>query len=168
MISEKFKKDVREGNMQNIYISLAASMPNDPSLRRFNEMFNYATSALSNLYQPHNEEDLKYSESDWTGEYYDKQQAALNRNFSKERVDLMKKMTPHVLAEKIAVRKVEELEKSKVPSSPSIKPKQVGCVTAAAGVVGCGIGLAAGSTALAVGGGVVAIMGAAIALMSDS
>ena len=165
-----FVKAVSEHQMGAVYRRLTDIMPIDPSLNNLNEMLKYAEANISDLYQPHDGESLKLSSIDWTTTYYDQQRYKLEKNFSRERLDLVRDMTKDRYSDTIIHRKeAEQKREQERRTQPStMQPKKIGEATAIAGVVAAGIGIGVGSTAVTVVGAIVAVGGIIVAVADST
>lgn len=169
-LNSDFTKAVAEGRMWEVYQRLVDIMPIDPSLREQDEMLKYAERKIPNLYQPHDEENLLHNISDWTTKYYDDQRYRLEKNFSRERLELLRNMTKHRYSDTIKYRAEQEREYQRArvrPQKQVIEPKCIGVGAAVVGAVVVGIGISVGSTAVKVIGGVVAVGGIAAAVVNS-
>ena len=160
-LSQDFMEKVSDHQMGAVYRRLTDIMPIDPSLSKLDEMLKYAEANIPDLYQAHDGEALKSSSSDWTNTYYDQQRYKLEKNFSRERLDLVRIMTKHHYADTIAYRKEAEQkrEQERHPQPSNIHKKQIGGGVALAGLFAAGVGIGVGSAALTVVGAVVAVGG---------
>lgn len=96
MITDRFKKCVADKEMQSVYIMLKGSLVVDKTFSNFKELEDYASARIPNLYLKHNGEELKYNTSDWTENYLSLQLVRVVDNFSKERIELIKRMMTHI------------------------------------------------------------------------
>lgn len=98
-ISKEFasavNKAVDSGKLLRVHIMLKDAILLDlgnPGI--FNSREAYAKEKLPNLYDEHDGEELKLNKNDWSKDYFNQQMVILVTNFSKERVDLLRKMAP--------------------------------------------------------------------------
>lgn len=145
-VSEEFKNAVDQGKMTRVRIMLKDSMLVDPNLKLFEERLDYAQKSMSDLFDEHDGEVLIDDPSKWTEDYMNQQMAAVVFNFSRERVDLLKKIVPKVYNKTTAKEEINE-EKQRNFKKEKVSVKQTS---------NSNHQLAVG---LAVGGGVVAIAG---------
>ena len=89
--SENFKQAVNEKNKLVIVTILQGNLLVDKTFKYFDEMCKYAENEVKDLYDNHNGE-IFLEESDWNKSYMDRQMTILIRNFSKERIEFLKKM----------------------------------------------------------------------------
>ena len=169
-LNQDFVKVVSEHQMSAVYRRLTNIMPIDPSLNKLDEMLKYAEANISDLYQPHDGESLKLSTLDWTTDYYDQQRYKLEKNFSRERLDLVRNMTKHRYSDTIIYRKEAEQkrEQEKRAQPSTIQPKHIGGAATVAGLVATGIGIGAGSMAVTAVGAIVAVGGIIVAVADST
>jgi len=124
-------------------------------------MLEYAENNLpESIWQQHDGEELLSMQEEWTDAYYKEQKIKLEKNFSKERLDLLCNMTKHRYAETIKYREIAEKERQKAElGTKTISPKQIGSTAAVVGAVIAGAGIIASSTAVTTVGATVAIGG---------
>ena len=162
-ISNEFKQALRDGDLIMIRIMISDSLVVDPTFKECDKMLALAEPALCNLYDEHNGENLKYLTSDWNKDYMDKQMTEIVSNFSKERLELLKKICKYLYKdriEKIKSERTEQSKKEKISTQKYIGGGIVlggaaatvfGIVTAEPLLVGLGI------TIMVVGGVIIAI-----------
>ena len=107
-LPEEFKNAVDEGKITLVRIMLKDSMLVDPTLNSFNEMLSYAQKKLTDLFDEHDGENLIDDPNQWTKEYMNRQMYTVVSNFSKERIDLLKK----IVAKNYDVKPKEEKTKT--------------------------------------------------------
>lgn len=90
-ITNSFKKAVEDGDVKDIRIMLKESLLVDPSFEDFNQKSNYARN-IGGVYVDHDGRELNSDESTWDDNYMDKLMSQLSTNFSKERVEHLKKV----------------------------------------------------------------------------
>ena len=88
--SEEFKKALEANNVRLVRIMMKDSLMVDPTFEEFDEMQREAESRLPGLYEPHDGEELNMEPSDWNKDYMDEQMVKALRNFSRERLKLLK------------------------------------------------------------------------------
>lgn len=154
-ITDEFKEAVGSGKKTRVRIMLKDIMLVDPTMKQFDEMLDYAKSKISDLFDEHNGDALKYDRKDWNESYLNNQMVAVVNNFSKERVELLRNMVKYIYrdkAEKINAR-------NQYQSATTITRKQVGIGMTAAGTVAAVAGICAHQGLLIVGGVAVAAVG---------
>ena len=154
-ITSEFMEAVNNGNRTRVRIMLKDIMLVDPTMAKFDEMLKYAASKMSNLYDEHDDETLKYDRTEWNEAYLNNQMVVVVGNFSKERVELLRNMVRFLYrdkAEKIKTQADSEL-------SYQITRKQAGAGVTAVGAVAAVAGICVQSGALIAGGVVVAAVG---------
>ena len=154
-ITNEFREAVESGKKTRVRIMLKDIMLVDPTMKEFDEMLDYAKSNMTNLFDEHDDEVLKYDRSDWNEAYLNNQMVAVVSNFSKERVELLRNMVRYIYRDK-----VEKINASKqYQSTTNITQKQVGIGITAAGAVAAVAGICAHQGLLIAGGVVVAAVG---------
>lgn len=164
-ISNEFKEAVEEDNKLRVRIMLKDMMVIDKSMQKFDEMLSYAQSRINDLYDIHDGE--KFEEKDsWTTEYMNAQLVKLLSNFSKERIEILKKIISHLYSRETSGYSSKENIKDDIDINIKYSKRRRysdvqkvgGAVTlVGAGAVACG--LAFSSTIVTAIGGVVAISG---------
>ena len=161
-ISQEFMETVDMGKTLRTKIMLKDSMLVDPTLIMFEEMISYAEDKMPDLYDEHDEEELKYSVGDWTESYLNAQMVAVVGNFSKERIELLKNVVRYLYKDKADYIK-EERNRS---TANSISRKQVGIGMTIAGAAVTVAGICASEGLVIAGGVVLAAAGVAL-IVSD-
>lgn len=87
--------------MTAVRICLADDLLVDPTGKGFDILEKYAMKTMKNLYDEHDGEKLKLDTDSWNVDYLDRQMVVVIRNFSKERVDLLKRMVRYIYKDKI-------------------------------------------------------------------
>lgn len=163
-VSKEFAQAVEAGNLLRVRIMLKDSLLLDPTLVMFGEREAYAKERLADLYDAHDGEELKLDEGDWNKDYLNQQMVNVVTNFSRERVELLKRMTRVIFRE--TADQVERERAEKKNNSHETIQKQVGAGTAVVGAAIAVAGICTSYTALTVGGVVVAAAGAAMLISS--
>lgn len=158
-ITQEFMDAVKNKDNRMVRIMLKDSLVVDPTFREFNEMVKIAESNITDLYDEHDGEALKYEMSTWTKVYMDEQMVQVVYNFSKERVNLLKSICKYIYRERAS-----KIESGKYSSEPKIiiTQKQAGTGLAAVGVGAIVVGLAIEAPMIATAGVVAGIAGAAM------
>ena len=151
-ITSEFMEAVNNGNRTRVRIMLKDIMLVDPTMAKFDEMLKYAASKMSNLYDEHDDETLKYDRTEWNEAYLNNQMVVVVGNFSKERVELLRNMVRFLYRDK--AEKIKTQADSE--QSYQITRKQVGTGVTAVGAVAAVAGICVQSGALIAGGVVVA------------
>ncbi|MGP1599088.1 hypothetical protein [Peptoanaerobacter stomatis] len=113
MISEEFKSAVSSQNLMRAKIMLKDSLILDPSFKLFDEMLNFAQkSGLINIVVPFDGESLEDDPSKWDKDLMDLEMVKIVNNFSKERIEHLKKIISKVYENKIRNITKEELNKN--------------------------------------------------------
>ncbi len=122
-ISAKFKEAVSEKDKISVRIMLKDSLLIDKSFKDFADMSKYALeNGLSDLYDGHNGKEF-LDESQWTEDYLNEEIVSLFRNFSKERIELLKQIINKVYDIKDSKKNKSE---DKLVNSKTIKKIIVG------------------------------------------
>lgn len=158
-ITNEFRKAVELGKKVRVRIMLKDSMLVDVTMRQFDEMLDYALVNISDLYDEHDEEELKYSSSEWNEAYLNSQMVSVVSNFSKERVDLLKNIVKF-LYRKDTDNCIIGAEVS--TDKPIITRNQVGIVMTTVGAVVTVSGIFSRRGVLVVGGLCLAACGVSI------
>ncbi len=164
-ISSDFQTALNEKNVLLTRIMLKDSLLIDPTFVEFDEMILAAEKKLVNLYDEHDGEILIEDSIIWAKEYMDSQMVKLVRNFSKERINLLKNICRHLYRDKVQDIKVERSRQAS--KSPQISKKQVGAGLAIGGTVVAIAGVAVSKPVITVAGVAVAVVGGYM-IISDS
>lgn len=154
-ITNEFREAVGTAKKTRVRIMLKDIMLVDPSMKQFDEMLDFAKSNLSDLFDEHNEEPLKYNCSEWTESYLNHQMVVVVSNFSKERVELLRNMVKYIYHDKVERINLDNQSQN----TTTITRKQVGIGMTAVGAVATVAGICANQGLLIVGGVVVAAVG---------
>ena len=100
-ISKEFADAVDKGKLMRVRIMLKDSLLLDPSGAQFDEMSRYAEKKMKDLYVEHDDESLNEDESSWTKDYLNEQMVAVVNNFSKKRINLLKRMVRVLFKDKL-------------------------------------------------------------------
>ena len=106
-VAEEFKSAVSAGNRTMVRIMLKDSLLVDKSFVSFNEMLAYAEKRMDNLYDVHDGEVLIEEPDKWNKDYMNQQLFAVVSNFSKERLNLLKKIVSHVFDFKDCIEAID-------------------------------------------------------------
>ncbi len=155
-ITSEFMEAVNSGKRTRIRIMLKDIMLVDPTMAQFDEMLHFAVSKMTDLYDEHDDEVLKYDHSEWNEIYLNNQMVVVVSNFSKERVELLRNMVKFIYKDK-----AEKLRTSTTTTGQDfhITRKQVGAGVTAVGAVTAVAGICTHSGLLIAGGVVVAAVG---------
>ncbi len=110
-LSEEFKEAVEQNKKTRVRIMLKDSLLVDSSCTEFDEMFRFAQSSMPDIMDSHDGESFKTPEQ-WNEDYLNDQMVAVVNNFSKERVDLLKKMVKKLYDEPV---------KASIPKEKSVQ-----------------------------------------------
>lgn len=154
-ITNEFKEAVETGKKTRVRIMLKDIMLVDPTMRQFDEMLTFAKSNITDLYDEHNGETLKYDSSEWNEAYLNIQMVTVVSNFSKERVELLRNMVKYIYRDK-----AERIHSNnQYQSSSTIARKQVGMGVTAVGAATTVAGICTQQGLLIAGGVVIAAVG---------
>lgn len=161
-MTNEFKDAVESKKILRVRIMLKDSLVVDPTMTQYSEMEKYACNKLLDLYVEHDGEVLNYDENMWNEEYLNQQMVVVVNNFSKERMELLKKMVQYLYKEKAERIQRDRRESQEV----HITRKQIGAGITIAGAVAATAGICASQTALIAGGIGIAVVGVVI-IVSD-
>lgn len=162
-VTQEFIDAVQSNKILSVRIMLKNSLLIDPTIVEFDEMEQYATNLMGNIYVEHDGENLYFDVSAWNENYLNQQMVAVIDNFSKERIDLLKSMVRYLYKDK--VNRIRS-ERTTARTSQSITQRQVGVGVTVAGAALAVTGMCASKLFLTVGGVVVAAVGVAL-IVSD-
>ena len=168
-ITNEFKEAVLNNKLTRVRIMLKDMMLVDPSLTTFNEMIKYAESNMSNLYDIHDGEAFK-DISEWDKDYIDQQMVSMITNFSKERVELVKKIVRYIYKDEINTR-IKESSKFTTQRQNTQRKELTGLQIAGGAFVGAGAVIGGTVTAnipIAAAGGVAIVGGAALIILGGN
>lgn len=157
-LTNEFIQAVQSGNLIRVRIMLKDSLLVDPSATQFTEMEHYATSKIEHLYSEHDGEVLNFDSTTWNEDYLNQQLVTAINCFSKERIDLLKRMVQHLYKDKIQ-KMSSDTEHRHTSSKKAFTQKQAGIGITATGAVVTIAGVCTAQTLLTVGGVVVAAIG---------
>ena len=157
-ITQEFIEAVENGKTLRIRIMLKDILLVDPTAAKFDEMEEYASSVLGNLYDEHDGESLNYDITGWSEDYLNEQMVAIVNNFSKERIELLKDMVRHIYRDKAQKIRSEQTS-AYTQEKRAIKQKHVGTGVTVAGAALAVAGICTSQTILTIGGVAVAAVG---------
>lgn len=97
-LSDDYKEAVASNKNTRVKILLKDSLVRDPSGRDFDEMFEYAQNNMGLNFDQHDGEAFKTVEN-WDEDYLNDELVAVVSNFSKERIDLLKKIVKYLYSD---------------------------------------------------------------------
>jgi len=160
-LTNAFKNVVAEKNKTRMRIMIKDSMIIDPTFKLFDEMIQYAQERIEDLYDKHDNEVLDQDPRHWTKDYMNSQFVAVVYNFSKERLDLLKKIVTYLYQDKI-----HEIEKDRINEKAKInKRKTAEASLSVGGVVLAIAGIIAEEALLTAGGVALTIVGAGLLIL---
>ena len=119
MVSQEFKASVADKNLLRTRIMLKDSFVVDPTLAQFDEMLSYASGHLPDLFTQFDGEYLENDISKWNRDVMNEELVRLVTNFSKTRIDHLKKVVSKVLETEAAKIRKKRTEQSTRPLSSS-------------------------------------------------
>ncbi|MBN1065539.1 hypothetical protein [Clostridium botulinum] len=159
--SKEFIEAVKNENLNLVRVMIKDSLVMDPTFKEFNERISYAKKSISDLFEEHDNEVLQTEKSEWTKNYMNTQLNNLMYNFSKERIEHLKKVCQFVYADRInnIAKNSSGQENIKVTGTKSVSTSVVigGVGLAIAGIALEKAVLVAGGAVLAVAGGIMLI-----------
>lgn len=161
-ITQDFRQAVQNQDIRMVRIMLKDSLVVDPTFVEFNEMNSFAEANIKDLYDEHDGETLKYETIVWSKDYMDEQMVQVVYNFSKERIDLLKKICRYLYQ-----KRANKIEKERIESSAKIQisQKQAGAGLVMVGVAATAVGVAIAETAIVVTGIAVGAIGGALIII---
>ena len=150
-ITNEFREAVYAGKKIRVRIMLKDIMLVDPTMKKFDEMLDFAKANFSGLFDEHDGENLKYDRSDWDESYINDQMVAVVSNFSKERVELLRNMVKSIYG--------DINTGSQSQNTATVTRKQVGIGITAIGAVSAVVGICAHQGLLIAGGVAAAAVG---------
>ena len=177
-LSSEFLKAVSERNINGVRTKIYTSFTVAPKSNEGEEMVKYAEENIGNaLYKEQDNQKLDLNASNWTEEYYKQLLKDLMFNFSRERMNLLRKVRKHLFAgqtekstfenkkNKESVNKYSvRFEKGTNNRNNSINYKQTGMVVAGVGGVLLLGGIVTQSFVIGTVGGAALIAGGIILL----
>lgn len=111
-MKQSFIEQVESHDLAMVRLSLSMELMLDPRGVSFCEMLSYADNKLPDLFEVHDGKTYSEDESDWNQELFFSVKNDLDRNFSKERLELYEKMSRVVLKEKIDTLNKEDNDRN--------------------------------------------------------
>lgn len=116
-----FVDQVEKNDLTNVRLSLSNELMRHPNGESFSEMLSFARDKLPDLFEEHDGKSYSKNEEDWNQGLFFSVRNDLDRNFSKERLELFKKMSRIVLKEKNEQEDEEEKKMQRDSLSDSSK-----------------------------------------------
>ena len=164
-ITTEFKKAVLEQDKISVRIMLKDILLIDPTLKKFDEMILYAENHIVDLYDVHDGEVLNLNPDSWTEDYFIEQKVNVVTNFSKERIELLKKIVTRLYATEYHTKsqKKDDFRNTKINNIHRKQQREsnrrLGLGLTVAGGVVAVTGVCLSKFVLTVAGGVVAAVG---------
>lgn len=175
-LTKEFIEAVENGKKTRVRIMLKDTMLVNPSLQAFEEMISYANNIMTDLFDWHDGEELIDDSSEWDEDYMNQQMVSVVTNFSKERVELLKKMVKKLYAHKIQpeLKSVSNTTRGGSSSTNSSSKSGLSGIQGAGGViavVGAGVligGIVGSRAPVAIVGGVALAGGIAMVALGGN
>jgi hypothetical protein len=113
-MEQMFVDQVEKNDLTNVRLSLSNELMMHPNGESFSEMLSFARDKLPDLFEEHDGKSYSKNEEDWNQDLFFSVKNDLERNFSKERLELYKKMSRIVHKEKNEPLKKEDEEEKKM------------------------------------------------------
>ena len=94
-ISQRFNDAVAGGDLTLVRIMLKNSLIEDSTFSKFQSMES-AARVLPGLYEPHDGREFRTDPAEWNADYLSLLDAQADSNFSRERIEHMKKVVRHL------------------------------------------------------------------------
>ena len=111
-MKQSFIEQVESHDLAMVRLSLSMELMLDPRGESFCEMLSFADRELPDLFEAHDGKTYSENEADWNQDLFFSVKNDLDRNFSKERLELYAKMSRVVLKEKIDALNKEDSERN--------------------------------------------------------
>lgn len=105
MVSADFQSALQKGELLRVKIMLKDSLLVDPTFVQFDEMLEVARNSFPEILVPHDGADLEDDRDKWNVDLMNMELVQIVDNFSKPRIEHLKKVIGVVLADKIAKMK---------------------------------------------------------------
>lgn len=121
---EEVKKFADAGDVKSLKYIFVDCLDVDPTFEKYLDDYNYC--AKKGLFEPHkNLNDFSNRQADWNDNYWQILKRDLLKNFSRERLDHMRKVAPVVFADKVARLQRERQQQTQQPAPPPISKPPV-------------------------------------------
>lgn len=107
---QQFIDDVKGGDLISVRLTLTNELMLDPRGGSFEEMLRFAETNMSDLYENDNNKSFSSNEADWNKELLYDLKNELDYNFSRNKLDLYRKIIKVVLREKAQSMEAEQRE----------------------------------------------------------
>lgn len=181
-VSQEFQTALDNKDIMTVRIMLKDSLVVDPTFTEFGEMLRLAEKSLDSLYDEHDGEELINDGSRWNKDYMDTQMVKVIRNFSKERIELLKNICSHLYGTKRTAQPIivdpprqdsgpnTKSKKDNYESSTSARNRKDGERLVMGGAVLIGIGILSETTLITVASivvGAVAVVGGGLMIVNN-
>lgn len=121
---EEVRKSADIGDVEDLKYIFVDCLDVDPTFEKYLDDYNYCVK--KGLFEPHkNLNDFSNRQADWNDDYWQILKRDLLKNFSRERLDHMRKVAPVVLADKVARLQRERQQQTQQPAPPPISQPPV-------------------------------------------
>lgn len=115
---KEVKQSADAGDVKDLKYIFVDSLDVDPTFEEYLDDYNYCVK--KGLFEPHKKlNDFSNRQADWNDDYWQKIKRDLLKNFSRERLDHMRKVALVVLADKVE-RLKRERQQNRQPAPPPI------------------------------------------------
>lgn len=167
-ISNEFMEAVNAGKTTRVRIMLKDALLLDPTCKKFNEMFSYANDKMSDLVVEHDGEAFKDS-LEWDEDYLNEEMVAVVSNFSRERIDLLKRMVQKLYGKSSKNMQMSSYSETNVESENSsfsdMQKAGIAVTVVGAGMLVGGLAVPTIPKVVPVIGGVVACVGIGMVIL---
>lgn len=158
-LNQEFIKAVEEHDALLVRIMLKDSLIVDPTFVEFDFMLEFAKQSILELFDDHDSEVFKSDKTEWNKEYLNSQMVQVIRNFSKERITLLREMCRFLYEDR--AKKIEE-DRNSQKNKSDIPVRKVGTSLTIGGVALAVIGVAISKPVIIVTGAIVAVTGGVV------
>lgn len=177
-VSQEFQTALDNKDIMTVHIMLKDSLVVDPTFTEFGEMLKLAEQSLDSLYDKHDGEKLINDSQQWDKDYMDIQMVKAIRNFSRERIELLKNICAYLYETERASKPIiiepqkpksgprTNSKKNNYESSTSARNRKDGEHLIIGGAVLIGVGILTEVTLITVAG-VAAVVGGGIMIVNN-
>lgn len=161
-LTKDFMDAVESRKIIRVRIMLKDIMLVDPTMKMFDEMMEYASAKLDNLFDEYDGETLKYDSSEWNEAYLNEQMVVVVNNFSKERIELLRNIVKYLYRAK--ADRINSETENKPASNITRRQIGTGVTIAGAAVAIAGVCMTEG---LAIAGGIALAAAGVLMIATD-
>ena len=119
ILHEEVRKSADIGDVEDLKYIFVDCLDVDPTFEKYLDDYNYCVK--KGLFEPHkNLNDFRNRQADWNDDYWQILKRDLLKNFSRERLDHMRKVALVVLADKVARLRQERQQQTRQTAAPPI------------------------------------------------